>query len=209
MYAHDLGTSWLRIVTESGWSVPGGGTFVDFAVEPKAGIFHSSIAVNEAGDVVLVAKYRHDGKTLQGVFLLENFHNDSYTPALILSSGAPESDELLGDGVEIQSFNTVAINERSEIAFVVANTDEVPIRQGLVFYRNATDGLRSVFKPGDPFLAELEHPGQITSAYGGMVSGSQALDSSLPPRLFFRHFYKVREGSEEVGHSMMVLATLK
>ncbi len=205
VYAYHLDVGRLSKVIESGADVPGGGTFRDFAVEPEAGIFHSSIAVNQVGNIVLVAGYENQGKSFQGVFLLRRSGSD-YTPVPILRSGITD-DSLLKEA-EIQSFNTVTINDRSEIAFVVANTDEVPIKQGLVFYRDAVEGLRSVFKQGDTFLADLKHSGVETVDHGALVSGSQSLDSSSPPRIFFRHFYKVKTETEEVGHSMMVLATL-
>ena len=104
----------------------------------------------------------------------------------------------------------MAINDRSEIAFVVANNQSQVPEQGLVFYRKAEEGLLSVFKQGDTFLADLKHPSDkyTTEGHGGLVSGSQALDSSPAPRIFFRHFYKVVEGEREKTYSMMVLATL-
>ena len=190
-----------------GTPVPGvdGGVFLDFAVEPEKGIFHSSIAINEVGDIVLVARYKRGSREFQGVFLLKRCGSD-YTPELILRSGVRRPDLLES---RIGSFNTVAINDRSEIAFVVARNKKLqPPEQGLVFYRNAEEGLRSVFKQGDTCLAELKHPSPpfTTIDHGGLVSGSQALDSSEVPRIFFRHFYKT--AGDGLVHSMMVLAEL-
>lgn len=65
VYAYDLGTSTLSPVMESGE------IFKDFAVEPKMGIFHHSIATNDAGSIVLVAEYEEEGELRQGVFLLQ------------------------------------------------------------------------------------------------------------------------------------------
>ncbi len=203
LYAHDLGSGKLSTILTSGMDLPGGGTFKDFAVEPATGIYHNSIATNQTGDLVLVAAYEEAGASHQGVFLLKK--SAGYVPDLILSSGAPRRDLLMSD---IDSFNTVAINARAEIAFVVANDDQAVPTQGLVFYRNSTEGLRSVFKEGDTFLADLKHSScdYKTVNHGGLISGSQALDSSEVPRLFFRHLYQV-EGDPLV-YSMLVIATL-
>lgn len=200
VYAVDIAGSGLRTVIESGSAVPGVGTFRQFAVEPNAGIFHHSIATNASGEMVLVANLDIDGATRQGIVLLKPA-GDQYTTSLILLSQTHEPELLVS---MIDSLHSVAINSRGEITFTVANTSNgnVP-EKGLVFYRNDVEGPLSVFKQGDAFLADLVHPGEATSGYGAMVAGSQALDSSSKPRLYFRHAY-VFEGT---FYSMMVLAT--
>jgi hypothetical protein len=206
VYAYDLRTRSLSTVIESGDDVPRGGTFVDFAIEPKVGIFGNSMAANEAGNIVLIAEYLVGKEQVQGVFLLRRLGAD-YTPQLIVCSGTKNSSLL---GRVITDFNTVAINQRSEIAFTVANVPSVPPYQGLVFYRDAVEGMRSVFKPGDTCISELAHPSPLytTTNQTGMIAGSQALDSAPIPRIFFRSAYSVVNGSDQTPYSVMALATL-
>jgi hypothetical protein len=206
VYACDLRTRSLSTVIESGNDAPKGGTFVDFAIEPKVGIFGNSMAANEVGNIVLIAAYLVGRERVQGVFLLSKLGAD-YTPRLIVCSGTDNSSLL---GRVITDFNTVAINRRSEIAFTVANVPSVPPYQGLVFYRNEAEGMRSVFKPGDTCISELTHPSSLytTTNHTGMIAGSQALDSAPIPRVFFRSAYSVVNGSEETPYSVMALATL-
>jgi hypothetical protein len=206
VYAYDLKTRRLSTVIESGDDVPDGGTFVDFAIEPERGIFGNSIAANEVGNIVLVATYVVEKTEYRGVFLLKRL-GDDYTPQLIVCSGTYDSGLL---GRVITDFNTVAINQRSEIVFTVANADSVLPYQGLVFYRNEVEGMRSVFKPGDTCISELTHPSPQykTTKHSGMIAGSQALDSAPIPRVFFRSAYAVDNGSEETPYSVMALATL-
>ena len=209
VYACDLTTTTRRLSTviESGDDVLNGGTFVDFAIEPKVGIFGNSMAANEAGNIVLIATYLVGKKEDSGVFLLRRLGAD-YTPQLIVHSGT-HNPSLLGR--VITDFNTVAINRRSEIAFTVANTDTVVPCQGLVFYRNAVEGMLSVFKPGDTCISELTHPSPPykTTKHTGLIAGSQALDSAPSPRVFFRSSYAVDNGSEETHCLVLALATLK
>ncbi|TMQ07687.1 MAG: hypothetical protein E6J90_42915 [Deltaproteobacteria bacterium] len=206
VYACDLRTRILRTVIESGDDAPKGGTFVDFAIEPKAGIFGNSMAANEVGNIVLIAAYVVEETEYRGVFLLKRF-GDDYTPQLIVRSGT-DASRLLGR--VITDFNTVAINQRSEIAFTVANADSILPYQGLVFYRDEVEGMRSVFKPGDTCISELTHPSSqyMTTKHSGMIAGSQALDSAPIPRVFFRSAYSVDNGSEETPYSVMALTTL-
>jgi hypothetical protein len=206
VYAYDLRTRSLSTVIESGDDVPNDGTFVDFAIEPERGIFGNSMAANEVGNIVLVAAYLVEKKEYRGVFLLKRF-DDDYTPQLIVCSG---TDDFRLLGRVITDFNTVAINKRSEIAFTVANADSVLPYQGLVFYRDDVEGMRSVFKPGDTCISELTHPSPRykTTKHSGMIAGSQALDSAPIPRVFFRSAYSVDNGSEETPYSVMALATL-
>jgi len=210
VYAYDLATGALKAIIESGAAAPDGGTFQAFAVEPPNGIFGSSMVVNPLGDIVLVATYLVGEQEYQGVFLLKSA--DGYTPALIMRSGT-DDPRLLGR--VITSFNTVAINKRSEIAFTVANNDDPVPYQGLVFYRNAVEGLRSVFKPGDTCVSDLKFPSSQykTTKQSGMIFGSQGLDSAPIPRAFFRSMYTVETVSEdgqttEAQYATMALATL-
>jgi hypothetical protein len=200
VYAYDLKTKRLRTVIENGDDVPNGGTFLDFAIEPQHGIFGNSMAANEAGDLVIIAAYLVEKTEYRGVFLLKR-SGDDYTPQLIVCSGTHDSSLL---GREITDFNTVAINQRSEIAFTVANAASVLPYQGLVFYRNEVEGMRSVFKPGDTCISELAHPSTqyTTTKHSGMIAGSQALDSAPIPRVFFRSAYTVDNGSEETPYSV-------
>jgi hypothetical protein len=206
VYACDLRTRILRTVIESGDGVPSGGTFVDFAIEPEYGIFGNSMAANEVGNIVLIAAYLVEEKEYRGVFLLRRLGAD-YTPQLIVCSGTDDSSLL---GRVITDFNTVAINQRSEIAFTVANAASVVPYQGLVFYRNEVEGMRSVFKPGDTCISELTHPSPPykTTKHTGLIAGSQALDSAQIPRVFFRSSYSVDNGSEETHCLVLALATL-
>ena len=204
IYAYNLSTASLRAVIESGTVAPGGGVFRDFAVEPAGGINHSSLAANENGDLVMVAELEASSERYQGVFLMKKGAGSGYEIALVLKSGGQEPS-LLGPMV-VDSFNSVSINSRGEISFAVANTEGAAPQQGLVFYRDAKEGLLSVFKPGDTFLAEMKHPSDQyeTANHGGMVVLSEALDSSPVPRLIFRHAYTL----EQRVYSMVVIATL-
>jgi hypothetical protein len=206
VYACDLRTRILSTVIESGDDVPNGGTFMDFAIEPEYGIFGNSMAANEVGNIVLIAAYVVEKTAYRGVFLLKRF-GDGYTSQLIVCSGTDDSSLL---GRAITDFNTVAINQRSEIAFTVANAASIVPYQGLVFYRNEVEGMRSVFKPGDTCISELAHPSPryMTTKHTGMIAGSQALDSAPIPRVFFRSAYSVHNGSEETPYSVLALATL-
>jgi hypothetical protein len=206
VYAYDLKTRRLSTVIESGDDVPDGGTFVDFAIEPKSGIFGNSMAANDVGSIVLVAAYVVEETEYRGVFLLKRA-GDDYTHQLIVCSGT-DNPSLLGR--VITDFNTVAINRRSEIAFTVADTASVLPYQGLVFYRNEVEGMRSVFKPGDTCISELNHPSHkyTTTKHSGMIAGSQALDSAPIPRVFFRSAYSVDNGRGETPYSVLALATL-
>ncbi len=210
VYAYDLKSETLKAVLESGAAAPDGGTFQAFAIEPASGIFGNSMGINPLGDIVLVATYLVGDQEYQGVFLLKSA--DGYTPKLIMRSGT-DDPRLLGR--VISSFNTLAINKRSEIAFTVANNDDPVPYQGLVFYRNAVEGLRSVFKPGDTCVSDLTFPSSKykTTKQTGMIFGSQGLDSAPIPRAFFRSMYTVETVSDdgqsvETQYVTMALATL-
>ncbi len=196
IYAYELNAGEMTTIIESETEFKineegATGIFKDFAIEPKLGIYDKSIAVNNNGDMVVIAGFSTEGSEseLQGVFMLKK--NKNFQPELILQSETNDPNLLPGT---ISSFNTVAINKRAEITITVAGDSDgtVPV-QALVFFRNWREGLRSIFKPGDRFIAEMKHPScnYVTSNHTGMVCGSQALDSAPFPRVIFRAAYKI------------------
>jgi hypothetical protein len=203
IYAYNLSTRALRKVIDTYTAVPGGGTFTDFSPVPSTEVHGDSMVLNETGSIAVVADYRSGLNSYRGLFLLTP-QGSLYQVQRILSTGTNNPALLNGP---IEDIHTVSINSRGELAFVVTNDDQPALpNAGLVFYRTGT--VQSVFKTGDSFLAELKHPSSVyqTNYYGGLVSGSQALDSANPPHIYFRHFYRVNGYS--LPFVMMVVGTM-